>query len=115
MGLNTLVTESTSTFSMGQIQLICLARALIGEPKVLIMDEGSSALDPSSQKIVTETLAAQKITRVISTHRVDTLSSCDHVVVIDSGIVVEQGSPAELLLARGRYYSLVIAGNELPS
>jgi len=115
MGMNTLITESASTFSMGQIQLISLARALIGNPKVLIMDEGSSALDPESQRIVTETLASLKITRLIATHRVETLSSCDRVIVIDSGVVVEEGSPAELLAARGRYYSLEAVGGELPS
>jgi len=115
MGMNTLITESASTFSMGQIQLISLARALIGNPKVLIMDEGSSALDQESQRIVTETLASLKITRLIATHRVETLSSCDRVIVIDSGVVVEEGSPAELLAARGRYYSLVAVGGELPS
>lgn len=112
MGLNTLITENTSTFSAGQIQLVALARALIGEPKILVIDEGTSALDPSSQKTVTDTLSAMNVTRLIATHRLDKLSFCDRIIVLDNAVIAEQGTPAELLAARGLYYSLVISGAE---
>lgn len=107
MGLHTLISEDTSTFSAGQIQLIALARALIGEPKMLIFDEATSALDNMSVERIGAVLDDLKITRVVFTHRINTLKNCDQVYVMGQGQIVQQGTYADLANTEGLFKAML--------
>lgn len=92
MKLETLLSESGGNISGGQVQRIAIARALITNPRVLIMDEATSALDPRSQQIITAGIEAMGITRISIAHRLATIRQADHIVVIEDGQALEQGS-----------------------
>jgi ABC-type dipeptide/oligopeptide/nickel transport system ATPase component len=97
MGIHTIVGESTTAFSGGQVQLMALARALAGNPKLLIFDEATSALDSLSLKAVGDVIGKLPITRIMFTHRLGTLKNCDRIVVLDQGCVAQQGTFNELM------------------
>jgi ATP-binding cassette subfamily B protein len=90
------LSESGSNISGGQVQRIAIARALITNPKVLIMDEATSALDTRSQQVITETIAALGITRISVAHRLATIQQADQIVVLERGKAAEQGSWQDL-------------------
>ena len=94
--LNTFIEEGSSNISGGQRQRIALARALVGNPKVLILDEATSALDAPTQKVVTDTLNNLEVTRIAVAHRLSTIESADKILVMDEGEVVETGRYNEL-------------------
>ncbi|MBV06594.1 MAG: hypothetical protein CMD53_04565 [Gammaproteobacteria bacterium] len=94
--LETFIEEGSSNISGGQRQRIALARALVGDPKVLILDEATSALDAPTQQVVTDTLNNLKITRIAVAHRLSTIESANKIIVIKDGRVVETGSYQEL-------------------
>lgn len=98
MGIHTVIGESTTAFSGGQVQLMALARALAGDPKLLIFDEATSALDNTSLKVVGEVIGKLSMTRIMFTHRLGTLKECDRIIVLDQGAVSQQGSFDELML-----------------
>ena len=110
MGIHTVIGESTTAFSDGQIQLMALARALVGDPKLLIFDEATSALDNISLKAVGEVLGALPITRIIFTHRLGTLKDCDRIIVLDQGGIVQQGTFDELKQQSG-FFQALLSGN----
>jgi ATP-binding cassette subfamily B protein len=95
--------------SGGQIQRICIARALYHDPRLLIFDEATSALDSQSESNIIggmqEMLAGR--TAVIIAHRLSTIMRADKILVLYEGAVVEQGRHEELLDRRGMYYQLV--------
>ena len=93
-GYDTLVAEGATNLSMGQKQLICFARALLRDPKVLILDEATSGLDPFTELKVQRSLAAMIAgrTTVIVAHRLSTIRLADRIVVLDLGKVVEEGT-----------------------
>lgn len=97
MGIHTIIGESTTAFSGGQVQLMALARALAGNPKLLIFDEATSALDSLSLKAVGDVIGKLPITRIMFTHRLGTLKDCDRIVVLDQGCVAQQGTFNELM------------------
>ena len=97
MGIHTVIGESTTAFSGGQVQLMALARALAGNPKLLIFDEATSALDNISLKAVGEVIGKLPITRIIFTHRLGTLKDCDRIIVLDQGGIAQQGTFDELM------------------
>jgi ABC-type bacteriocin/lantibiotic exporter with double-glycine peptidase domain len=99
MGIHTFIGEGTTGFSGGQVQLMALARALVGDPKLLIIDEATSALDNLSVKKVNDLIDALPITRIVFTHRLGTLKNCDLILVMDQGRIVEQGT-FKMLLAQ---------------
>lgn len=107
MGLLTVVIEGVGTISGGQRQRILLARALAGNPRVLILDEATSALDNIAQSAVVENLDALKITRVVVAHRLSTIERADLIVMLDGGRVVAEGTFDELIAQDGPFRDLV--------
>ena len=100
--------QSGMALSGGQQQRLGIARALLVDAPVLILDEATSALDPRSELSVRKALAALMTgrTNVVIAHRLSTIESCDRVVVLADGRIVEDGTPAELLAGSGRLVHL---------
>ena len=94
--LETFIEEGSSNISGGQRQRIALARALVGNPKVLILDEATSALDAPTQKVVTDTLNNLQITRIAVAHRLSTIESADNILIMKEGRIVESGKYEQL-------------------
>lgn len=107
-GLDTPVGELGETMSGGQRQRIALARTLLRDPKVLILDEATSELDPVSERAVLSTLAEERGRRtlIVVAHRIHTVADADRILVLDRGRLVEQGAHAELLATGGLYAGL---------
>lgn len=107
-GLDAEVGERGSSLSLGQRQLICFARALIADPRILILDEATSAIDPlteaRTQKAMRLLMAGR--TSFVLAHRLSTLRHADWVVVMGDGRVVEQGEPGELIERGGAFAGL---------
>ena len=104
-GLDTPVGEGGARLSGGERQRIAIARALIKEAAILLVDEATAALDAENQHVIARTLARLRGQRtlVVIAHQLSTVSMADRIVVLDQGRVVEQGTPAALLAAKGRY------------
>ncbi len=109
--LDTQVRERGSRLSSGERQLVALARALVADPLVIVLDEATSSLDPETELQVETALGhlLEGRTAVIIAHRLTTAERADRVVVMDEGRVVEIGPHAELLAAGGRYTELAAA------
>ncbi len=109
MGYSTLVGEGGLGFSGGQRQRCVIARAVLGSPAVLLLDEATSALDNLSQAAIERHLAESTATRVVVAHRLSTVVDADLIVVLDHGQIVEKGTHASLLAAKGAYWELIRA------
>jgi ATP-binding cassette subfamily B protein len=107
-GVDTLLGERGITLSGGQRQRLTIARALAGDPAVLILDDGLSMVDTRTEKRILEQILKVRsgYTNLIVSHRVSTLSRVDRIVVLDAGRVVEEGSHETLLAAGGIYRML---------
>lgn len=108
-GYDTLVGERGVRLSGGQKQRVAIARALLKDPRVLILDEATSALDAESEHLVQEALDRLMVgrTTLVIAHRLSTVKDADRVVVLDGGIVQEQGDHESLLASGGLYQKLV--------
>ncbi len=108
LGFKAVLHERGQSLSGGQRQRLAIARMFLRQPKILIMDEPSSALDNESEILIQEALKrlTQGRTTFIIAHRLSTIRNADHIVVIDGGRVAEQGTHDELLLCRGIYWYL---------
>ena len=99
-GLDNLVSEGGSNFSVGQRQLICLARALLKNAKILILDEATAAVDPETDELIQSTIKQQfkNCTVLTIAHRVNTILNSDKVIVLSKGKIVEMAPPTNLLI-----------------
>jgi len=107
-GYDTVVGERGIKLSGGQRQRVSIARAILANPRVLILDEATSSLDSESEEMIQDglrNLRAGRTTFVIA-HRLSTIRSSDQILVLEGGVIVERGTHAELLSANGRYRQL---------
>ena len=116
-GYDTQLAEGGSNLSQGQRQLLTIARAVLADPKILILDEATSSVDTRTEMHIQTAMAAlmKNRTSLIIAHRLSTIRDADVIAVIDGGRVAEQGSHDELIRKRGRYYDLYrtqFAGNK---
>lgn len=109
LGFKTMIGEGGLSLSGGQLQRIAIARALLGEPSILIFDEATSALDSESERIIQQNMddMMKGRTALIIAHRLSTVQKADLILVMDRGAIVESGSHDELTQAQGLYYYLV--------
>ncbi|CAH8436418.1 unnamed protein product [Dicrocoelium dendriticum] len=113
-GLNMLITEGGSNISMGQKQLLCLARALLRRTPILVLDEATAAVDPVTDNLIQETIRSEfsRCTVLTIAHRLNTIMDYDTVLVLSEGRVVESGSPKELLGNQAsKFYALAKDAN----
>jgi ATP-binding cassette subfamily B protein/subfamily B ATP-binding cassette protein MsbA len=111
-GYDTSVEEGGATLSVGQRQLISFARALLANPRILILDEATSSVDTQTEQIIQKALATllQGRTSFVIAHRLSTITNADKIVVIHDGKIIEQGTHSELLTNQGMYYDLYRTG-----
>lgn len=111
-GYETSVEEGGLTLSVGQRQLISFARALLANPRILILDEATSSVDTQTEHIIQSALATLLTGRTsfVIAHRLSTITNADKIVVINGGRVIEQGKHNELLARQEKYYELYKTG-----
>jgi ATP-binding cassette subfamily B protein/subfamily B ATP-binding cassette protein MsbA len=108
----TSVEEGGVMLSVGQRQLLSFARALLADPRILILDEATSSVDTQTEQIIQKALRRllKGRTSFVIAHRLSTITNADRIVVIHDGIIVEQGTHSELLAIMGMYYDLYRTG-----
>ena len=115
---DTMLSESGGNLSQGQRQLLTIARTILADPKILILDEATSSVDTRTEKNIQDAMARlmKDRTSLIIAHRLSTIQDADIIIVMDDGKVVEQGNHKELLKQKGKYYNLYqtqFAGNQI--
>ena len=108
-GLDSRVDEDGRNFSGGERQRIELARALVRDPALLVLDEGTSALDPVTEAAVMAALRRRGLSCLVIAHRLSTVRDCDEIIVMARGRIAERGDHAALLAAGGPYARMLAA------
>lgn len=108
MGLDTVIGERGVKLSGGQRQRISIARALLADPKIIILDEATSNLDTESESFIQKSLQhlMKDRTTFVIAHRLSTIRQADQILVIENGVIAERGKHEELIASKGRYYEL---------
>ncbi len=108
MGYETQIGEGGGMLSGGQRQRLAIARALLGNPRLLILDEATSSLDAESERIIQTNLSTilQARTTLVIAHRLSTVRNADLILVLDRGVLIESGTHDELMARRGHYFYL---------
>lgn len=109
LGLSTKIGAAGNGISQGQKQRMLIARAVYKDPEYIFFDEATNALDANNEKVIMENLEEffRGKTVVVVAHRLSTVKNADNIVVLDKGVIIEQGSHAELTQRKGEYYQLV--------
>ena len=107
-GLSEVVRERGNNFSAGQRQLLSFARTIVHKPAVMILDEATANIDTETELLIQDSLEKMKNigTMLIVAHRLSTIQHCDNIILLDQGIIVEQGTHQELLARKGKYHQL---------
>lgn len=107
-GLDTLIGERGVKLSGGQRQRLAIARAILANPKIIILDEATSNLDTESEALIQKSLSelVKNRTTIVIAHRLSTIKKADQILVIESGNIVERGTHDELIKKQGRYFEL---------
>jgi len=107
-GLETLIGERGVKLSGGQRQRLAIARAILANPKIIILDEATSSLDTESEALIQKSLSElmKERTTIVIAHRLSTIKQADQILVIEAGNIVERGTHDELIEKQGRYYEL---------
>jgi subfamily B ATP-binding cassette protein MsbA len=107
-GLDTLIGERGVKLSGGQRQRLAIARAILADPKIIILDEATSNLDTESEGLIQKSLSelTKNRTTIVIAHRLSTIRKADQILVIESGRIAERGAHDELIASQGRYYDL---------
>lgn len=107
-GYDTVLTEGGNTLSTGQKQLLSFARAIIRDPKIMILDEATASIDTETEKIVQKAIGTilKKRTSLVIAHRLSTIVDADRILVLSDGRIVEDGNHRQLMNAKGHYYQL---------
>lgn len=107
-GYDTMLAESGQNLSQGQRQLLAISRAVLADPKILILDEATSSVDTRTEKNIQDAMVnlMKDRTSLIIAHRLSTIRDADFIVVLDNGRIVETGNHEELIGQKGRYYEL---------
>jgi len=113
-GYDTEIMERGSGLSQGQKQLIAFARTIVSDPKILILDEATSSIDTKTERLLQEGIQKMLVGRTsfIIAHRLSTIQSCDLIMYIDHGRIVEAGNHEQLMARQGAYWRLVTTGRE---
>lgn len=109
LGLNTKIGAAGNGISQGQRQRILIARAVYKDPEYIFFDEATNALDANNEKVIMENLESffKGRTVVVVAHRLSTVKNADNIIVLDKGIIIEQGTHQQLVNSNGEYYQLV--------
>ena len=112
--LSSKVSEGGLNFSQGQRQLLCLARAIVSRPKIMVLDEATSAVDMATDILIQRSIREEFVesTLLVIAHRLSTVADFDRILVLSDGKAVEYGTPRELMEARGWFWEMVKKSGE---
>ncbi|OJV95740.1 MAG: multidrug ABC transporter ATP-binding protein [Microbacterium sp. 67-17] len=116
-GYDTVLDDEATNLSVGERQLVTIARAFLADPRILILDEATSSVDTRTELLIQRAMSRLRRDRTsfVIAHRLSTIRDADLILVMESGAIVEQGTHEELLRARGAYWSLYNAQFEAPA